>query len=226
MTGRDSTPAGDAAEIAEPWPTSGGPPSRVDREETPDRGRQEEITRLLHEWSGGDEAAGEELFELVYRELQQIAVGHMSFERENHTLEPTALVHEAFLRLHEVEGIDWRSRKHFYALVSRVIRRILIDHARQVAARKRGGDLRRVPLSGALNIAIEEPRRLLGLDDALRRLEDLDPLQAQIVEYRFFGGLTMEEIAEVTGRSPATVGRHFRVARLWLYRQLQDDEQV
>jgi RNA polymerase sigma factor (TIGR02999 family) len=182
----------------------------------------QEITRLLREWSGGDQPAGEELFELVYRELRQIAVGHMASEREGHTLPPTALVHEAFLRLCQIDDVDWRGRKHFYALMSRVIRRILIDYARRVGTNKRGGELQRVPMLDLENLAVEEPQRLLDLDDALTRLRELDPLQAEIVEYRFFGGLTMDEIAEATGRSPATVGRQFRVARLWLYRELQE----
>lgn len=184
-------------------------------------GRQPEITRLLRQWSGGDEGAGEALFELVYQELRQIALGHMAGEREGHTLQPTALVHEAFLRLYAIEDVDWRGRKHFYALVSRIIRRILIDHARRVNAGKRGGG-GRVPLSDAGDLAAADPQHLLDLDDALKRLEELDPFQAEIVEHRFFGGLTTEEIAEVTGRSTATVGRHFRVARLWLYNRLKD----
>lgn len=185
--------------------------------------RQPEITRLLERWSDGDEEAGERLFEVVYQELRQIAVGHMLGERTGHTLQPTALVHEAFLRLRATSGVEWRGRKHLYALVSRIIRRILIDHARRTNARKRGGDFHRVPFSEAGVLSVQEPDDLLELDAALERLKELDPLQATVVELKFFGGMTLDEIAEATERSPATVGRLYRVARLWLYRELSRD---
>jgi RNA polymerase sigma-70 factor (ECF subfamily) len=186
-----------------------------------------QITELLRAWRKGDERAAETLAELIYQELHQIAVGHLAHERPNHTLQPTALVHEAFLRLRAVREIDWENRKHFYALASRVIRRILVDYARKAKADKRGGSFPLVPLGDIEGPADEPPRDVLDLNDALSRLRELDELQARIVDYRFFGGLTLDEIAELTETSPSTVQRRWRLARAWLYKELspvRDDE--
>ncbi len=188
------------------------------RAEGPLRG---EITELLHAWGDGDEAAGNELMELVYTELRQIAAGHLAAEGREHTLQPTALVHEAYLRLSPARQLDWQNRKHFYALASRMVRRILVDYARQGRTLKRGGPVRVIPLEDVDEMTSYQPRMLLDLHNALNRLKDIDPEQSSIVEYRFFGGLTVDEIAEVVGCSSATVARRWRIARAWLYRELK-----
>ena len=178
------------------------------------------ITRLLVDWGRGDQAAFDELVPLVYNELHQMAVRRLRRERPNHTLRPTALVHEAYVRLIDQDRVRWKNRAHFFAIASRLMRRILVDHARAHGAAKRGGGGPMVSLDDAGDVALEQDVSLLALDDALVQLDKLDPVQAQIIELRYFGGLTIEETAAVVRVSAKTVGREWNVARAWLYREL------
>ena len=191
-----------------------------------------DITRMLLEWSGGNGAAPAELFPLVYDELRSMAEQHLRRERPYHTLQRTALVHEAFLRLVDQRDVDWRSRAQFFGLASQMMRRVLVDYARRRSAAKRGqrasvdleqlleaGDTGLVE-PGALAMATDPTVDLEAIDQALTRLTALDPRQGRLVELRFFGGLSLEESAEVLGVSPATVKRDWAVARAWLQREL------
>jgi len=179
-----------------------------------------QITRILQDWNDGDEAAKEQLLPYVYDELKRQARRMMSSERQNHTLQPTALVHEAFLRIREQTGMDWKNRSHFYGIASRLMRQILIDHARVHAAKKRGSKAIHFSLDD-VQISVEERAdSLLVLDEALERLEQFDGQQAKVVEMRFFGVMTNEEIAEALDISVRTVSREWQTARLWLYREL------
>ena len=183
--------------------------------------RPGEVTGLLLAWNGGDRGAVERLMPLVYAELREIAERQFRRERRGHTLQPTAVVHEAYFRLVDQTRVTWKNRSHFLAIASQAMRRILIDHARGRDAEKRGGRVERVALD--LEIASPEPGAevdILALDQALERLKELDRAQAQIVELRFFGGLTIEETAEVMEVSPSSIKRDFRSARTWLYREL------
>lgn len=179
-----------------------------------------EVTRLLRQWRDGDALAADRLAPLVYGELRRIAGGLMAGERPGHTLQPTALVHEAFVRLVGAD-VDWQDRTHFLAVGAKVMRRLLVDHAKGRNRDKRGGGAVRVTLTP--EAAAEGPPEadLLDLDAALERLAGYDERQAGIVELHFFGGLTYEETAEVVGVSPATVKRDLRMARAWLYRELR-----
>ena len=180
-----------------------------------------EVTRLLLAWNAGDQAALEKLMPLVYGELRQLAERHFRKERRGHTLQPTAVVHEAYFRLIDQTRVTWKNRGHFLAIASQAMRRILIDHARGRGAEKRGGEVEKVTLDVA--IASPEPSRevdILALDEALDRLKALDGTQAQIVELRFFGGLTIEETADVMETSPSSIKRDFRSAKAWLFREL------
>jgi len=180
-----------------------------------------EVTRLLLAWNAGDQAALEKLMPLVYGELRQLAERHSRKERRGHTLQPTAVVHEAYFRLIDQTRVTWKNRGHFLAIASQAMRRILIDHARGRGAEKRGGEVEKVTLDVA--IASPEPSRevdILALDEALDRLKALDGTQAQIVELRFFGGLTIEETADVMETSPSSIKRDFRSAKAWLFREL------
>lgn len=178
-----------------------------------------EVTALLRAWQEGDRGAADRLVPLVLGELRKIAAGYLAIERRDHTLQPTALVHEAYLRLVDQEK-PWKTRSHFFAIAAQMIRRILTDHARRTRSAKRGRGLL-VSLDEAGDLAIERPEALLDLESALAGLAQLDSLKARIVEYRYFGGLTGEEIAEVEGLSPATVQRHWQLARAWLFRELK-----
>jgi RNA polymerase sigma factor (TIGR02999 family) len=175
------------------------------------------VTALLQQWSRGDRDALEKLTPLVYEELRGIAAGYMRDERPGHTLQATALVHEAYVRLIGQKRVSWQNRAHFFGIAAQLMRRILIDHARRRQAAKRGvgGALR---LTAGVDVAgaPEQDFDLLAIDGALSRLEQLDAAQARIVELRFFGGLTVEETAEVAGVSTATVKREWRTARAWL----------
>ena len=177
-----------------------------------------EVTRLLQSWQSGDVEAAEELLPLVFAELHKIASSCLAGERPGHTLQPTALVNEAYLRLVK-QTCDWKTRSHFFAVAARSIRRILVDHARRVRAAKRDLALA-LPLDEGIAAAAARPECLVALDDALSRLGEFDPLKARVVEYRFFAGLTGEEISAVEGISPATVQRHWQMARAWLYQEL------
>lgn len=182
---------------------------------------REGITRLLQEVTAGDDAAASSLFTLVYDELRRMAAGALKRERPDHTLQPTALVHEAYLRLAHEPDARWESRAHFLAVASQAMRRILVDHARTRKARKRGRAATHLPLeeSDAIAFAVAPDLDLVILDQALDRLSGLDPRQGRIVELRFFGGLTVEETAAVIGISPRTVKREWQLARAWLKRE-------
>jgi RNA polymerase sigma factor (TIGR02999 family) len=179
-----------------------------------------DVTALLRDWSGGDPRALERLMPLVYGELRKLAASYLRRERSDHTLQPTALVHEAYLRLVDQRGVDWHNRAHFFGIAARMMRRILVDHARRRQAAKRDGAAYRISGSGDLVEAGHDPD-LLALNSALDGLEALDPRQARIIELRFFGGLTVEETAEVVGISTATVKREWQTARAWLARELR-----
>jgi RNA polymerase sigma factor (TIGR02999 family) len=182
---------------------------------------QGEVTRLLLAWNQGDQSAIERLMPLVYDELRRLAERHFRRERVGHTLQPTAVVHEAYFRLVDQTRVTWKNRGHFFAVASQAMRRILVDYARARAADKRGGGEKRVTLA-AVEAAPEPSGELdlLALDEALMRLKGLDGAQAQIVELRFFGGLSIEETAEALETSPSSIKREFRSAKAWLYREL------
>ncbi len=180
----------------------------------------EEVTLLLRRWSGGDASALEALAPLVYAELRRLAHRQLARERDDHTLQSTALVNEAFLRLIRGPEVEWQDRAHFYAVSSQMIRRILVDHARQRHAGKRGAGAAMVELNEELMPGAPRAVELIALDDALSGLAKLDPVQSQVVEMRFFGGLSTEEIACALGIAPRTVGRYWASARLWLLREM------
>ena len=179
-----------------------------------------QITQLLLAWGEGDEAALAQLMPLVYAELRKVAARHLRRQRPGHTLQTTALVNEAYLRLIESSQVRWQNRAHFFAVSAQLMRRILVDFARERQNLKRGGDAQQVSLDEALIVAPERGADLLALDDALTRLAALNPRQAQIVELRYFGGLSEEESAEALKVSLRTVQRDWNLARLWLYREL------
>jgi RNA polymerase sigma factor (TIGR02999 family) len=178
------------------------------------------ITRLLRAWSAGDAAAGDALMPLVYDELRRRARRYLRRERREHTLEPTALVHEAYMRLVDQREADWRNRTQFYAVAAVVMRRVLVDHARSHRAEKRGGSLFRVPLDEGMAQGEAREVDLMDLEEALVELAAHDTRQARIVELRYFAGLSIEETAEVVGISPATAKRDWTMARAWLYRRV------
>ncbi|HWP54672.1 MAG TPA: sigma-70 family RNA polymerase sigma factor [Pyrinomonadaceae bacterium] len=177
------------------------------------------ITQLLVEWSHGNQQALDRLTPLVYDELRQMARTYLRRERPDHTLQPTALVHEAYLRLIDQHSVSWQNRAHFFGIASQMMRRILVNHALARAAEKRGSG-ERITLDEAIDLSKKGEVDLIALDEALQELERLDSQQTRIVELRFFGGLSIEETAEALGISPATVKRDWSTARLWLRRQL------
>ena len=179
-----------------------------------------DVTGLLGDWSRGDRRALDRLLPLVYAELRRIAARQLRLERDGHTLQPTALVHEAYLRLVEQRSGDWESRAHFFGVAAQVMRRILVDHARRQAARKRTAGVQRVPLDEIAETAAVNQVPVIGLDRALGRLERLDPGLAQLVELRAFAGLTIDEAAHVLKVSPSTAKRDWRTARAWLTNEL------
>lgn len=178
------------------------------------------ITQLLVEWSNGDQQALDQLTPLVYDELRQMARTYMRRERADHTLQPTALVHEAYLRLIDQHSVSWKNRAHFFGIASQMMRRILVNHALARATAKRGGEAEKLSLDDATGLAGQREVDLISLDAALKELELLDPKQTSIVELRFFGGLSIKETAEVLRLSPATVKREWGTARLWLRREM------
>jgi RNA polymerase sigma factor (TIGR02999 family) len=182
---------------------------------------QHDVTRLLVEWRHGDQAALAHLLPLVYDELRRLAQRYLQSERPDHTLQATALVHEAYLRLVDQRQAQWHNRAHFFGIAAQMMRRILVDHARQQHAAKRGGAEPKLSLDEAVHVSAERAVDVVALDEALTALAALDPQQSQIVELRFFGGLTIEETAEVLGVSPATVKRDWSMAQAWLYRELR-----
>jgi len=185
--------------------------------DSPDQAR---VTQWLQRWSEGDKEAAARALPLVYDELRRIAARQLRQERGDHTLEATAIVHEAYLRLDEQDGLHWPSRTHFFAFAAHLMRRILVDHARHLNRAKRGAGTQRVTLSEAADLALPRSPDLEAVDDALRALEEVDPRKAAVVELRFFAGLTIEETAGQLGVSAETVGREWRRAKAWLYREL------
>lgn len=185
-----------------------------------------EITGLLRAWGGGDEAALDRLTPLVYEQLRRLAANQMRKERPGHGLQTTALVHEAYLRLVKIGDLDWHDRGHFFAVSARIMRRILVDTARAQAAAKRGGDVANVTHASAIDFDqfaardTDRPAELCALDDALTVLATIDPRRAQVIEMRFFGGLSVDETASALAVSPQTVMRDWRLARAWLTREL------
>ena len=184
--------------------------------------KQEEVTSLLLAWRGGDETALARLTPLVHEELRRLARHYMRQERPDHTLQPTALVNEAYLRLVDAHQVQWQDRHHFFGVTARLMRQILVDFARSRGYQKRGGDLRRVELEPAS--ALTEPRSedLLALDAAISALAAVDARKAEVVELRFFGGLSVEETADVLHVSPDTIKRDWRLAKAWLRRALAE----
>lgn len=182
-----------------------------------------EITALLTQLSQGDKTVIERLMPLVYDELHRRASRYMRQERAGHTLQPTALVHEAYLKLVGQREASFRNRAHFFAIASQLMRRILIDHARARLTARRGGDQDGFSLQYAARLRTDTPKGMIAVDDALVKLRALDPRQEQIVEMRFFGGLTVQETAEVLGVSTRTIEREWTVARAWLYMQLKEN---
>ena len=187
-------------------PKSGVPPTQV--------------TRLLLAWSDGDEAALEQLIPLVHAELRRIAQRHMGHERAGHTLQATALVNEAYLRLVDARQMKWQNRAHFFAISARLMRRVLVEFARSHRSQKRGAGAQKVSLDEALIVSQERSAALIAIDDALTALAALDPRQSQVVEMRFFGGLSVEETAESLDVSAGTVMREWKLAKAWLLREL------
>lgn len=179
-----------------------------------------DVTEVLQRISGGDPGAVDRLLPLVYDELRALARRELRRERSDHTLQPTALVHEAYLELARLDRLEWRDRAHFFGAAAGTMRRVLVSHARRKRAEKRGGGAKAVPLENVVLAARERPEDVLALDEALARLADLDSRQAQVVECRFFAGMSVPETAEALGISPATVKRDWTAARAWLNREL------
>jgi RNA polymerase sigma factor (TIGR02999 family) len=182
---------------------------------------QHEVTRLLVQLTDGDGAAMDELLPLVYAELRRLAASYLRRERSDHTLQPTALVHEAYLRMVDQTQVRWQNRAHFFGVAAQMMRRILVDHARSQHAEKRGGDAQKLSLDENIDVSGERAADLVALDEALSRLAEIDPQKSRVVELRFFGGLSVEETAEVLGVSAPTVKRHWRLAKAWLFGQVQ-----
>jgi RNA polymerase sigma factor (TIGR02999 family) len=182
-----------------------------------------DITRLLARWAEGDGEAFETLMPIVYQELRKLADHYLRQERPDHTLQPTALVHEAYLRLAGIRDMELRNRAHFYGAAAQIMRRVLVDHSRQRRALKRGGPAPAVvPFDEALGAAIDGGADLVALDEALGALEAIAPERARVVELRYFGGLSVDETADYLGVAPATVKRHWAFARAWLFKRLSD----
>jgi len=182
----------------------------------------DEVTRLLQDWGGGDQRALEKLVPLIYNELRQMAHKCLYRERSGHTLQTTALVHEAYLKLIDQRDTRWQNRAHFFAIAAQAMRRILVDNARRHTAMKRGGPAENLSLDEAANVSIEPDPVLLPLDEALTRLAEIDPQQEKIVELRYFGGLTIKETAEVMDLSVDTIKGDWAMARAWLRERLKE----
>ena len=180
-----------------------------------------DVTQLLVDWSRGDPGALDSLLPLVYDELYRLAEHYMRRERFDHTLQPTALVNEAYLRLVDQTRVRWRNRAHFIGVAAQLMRRVTVKHAERHRAAKRGGGVLKVPFDEAATATKASEEDVIALDEAMERLRELDPRQSRIVELRFFGGLTGREMAEVLGVSPSTIDREWRLARAWLRRELR-----
>ncbi len=180
-----------------------------------------DVTQLLLDWRDGNKEALDKLIPLVYDELRGLADHYLRRERLDHTLQATALVHEAYFRLVDQRNVDWQNRAQFFGIAAGLMRRILLEHARSHRAAKRGGDKQKLSLDEAMGLSKERDVDLVSLDDALTSLEAIDPQKSRIVELRFFGGLTIEETAEVLGVSPITVNRAWRITKAWLLREIR-----
>lgn len=185
---------------------------------------QKSVTQLLAAWGDGDQAALDQLVPMVYEELRRLARSYMRRERQNHTLQTTALVNEAYLRLVDQKHMRWQNRAHFFAISAQLMRRILVDYARRRGYQKRGGGALQVTLAGAESLTDERTPDLVALDEALSSLAEIDPRRSQVVELRFFGGLSIEETAEVLKLSPTTVERDWTIAKAWLRKTVMGKE--
>ena len=183
-----------------------------------------DVTRILSAIEQGDPHAAADLLPLVYDELRKLAAQKLAREQPGQTLQATALVHEAYLRLVEQDNVNWQNRHHFFGAAANLMRRVLVDHARAHVAEKRGSGLPKVALTEAIAMSQEQPAELLALDESLTRLAALDPQQGRVVELRVFAGLTVEETAEILGVSPATVKRDWAVAKAWLLHEIRKEE--
>lgn len=183
-----------------------------------------QVSELLANWNKGDPDAREALMPLVYNELRKLAASHLRRERADHTLQPTALVHEVYLRLAEQKNVQWQDKSHFFGVTAQLMRRVLVDHARSHMADKRGSGFPKVSLNEAIVMSRERPAELLALDESLTQLASTDPQQGRIVELRVFAGLTIEQTAEVLGISRATVKRDWSLAKAWLMREIDKAE--
>jgi RNA polymerase sigma factor (TIGR02999 family) len=185
--------------------------------------KAQDITEILNSWGSGNREAADDLFSLVYDELRRLAQSYLRQERPGHTLQPTALVHEAYLRLVDQTRVNWQNRSHFYGIAAQMMRRILVDHARARATDKRGGAAQRLSLEDA-NLSVEQDATdLIALDEALTNLAKFDERKSRVVELLYFGGLESKEAAEVLGVSEKTIQRDWKMAKLWLYRELSLD---
>lgn len=184
---------------------------------------QKNISLILKDWSSGKSEAVDQLMPVIYEELKKIAAQYLRKERREHTLQPTELAHEAYLKLIDISNVDWQDRAHFFAVSAQVIRHILVDYARAKATDKRGGAAERIVLDEAVSFSDEPDTDLLALDEALKLLATFDEQQSKIVELRFFGGLTIEETAAVLRLSPATIKREWTLAKAWLFKRLKDE---
>lgn len=183
-------------------------------------GESNNITELLIAWEGGNERAIEKLFPLIETELRRLARGFMRRERENHTLQTTALINEAYLKLVKAKGVTWQNRAHFFGISAKIMRRILINYARDSKAQKRGEGVEHINIDDAVIFSQEKSQELIDLDEALKRLSEFDRVKSQIVEMRYFGGMSIEETAEALDISPSSVSLHWRMARAWLQEEL------
>ena len=183
----------------------------------------QEVTQLLRAWVEGDASACDQLYRVVYSELRRLAHHYMHRENPGHTLQTTALVNEAYLRLAHNKDVDWKDRAHFFAVSANIMRRILIDEARARRAERRGGDAQQIALDELVDIPQAPTPDLLALDEALHRLARVDERKGKVVELRYFGGLTVEETAEVLGVTPVTIKRHWRMAKAWLHGRMQNE---
>ena len=182
-----------------------------------------EVTQLLLDWSNGNQAALDRLMPLVDRELHRLAHHYMRNEKPGHTLQTTALVNEAYLKLIDQRNVQWKNRAHFFALSAQLMRRILVDHARKRKYAKRGGDAQKISFAEVMAVSPERGADLIVLDDALEKLAAIDLRKSKVVEMRFFGGLSIEETAEALGVSPLTVKRDWKMAKAWLYNTLSNE---
>ena len=182
---------------------------------------QQQITERLIAWGSGETAALDDVMRAVYQELRRMAYHYLRLERPDHTLQPTALVHEAYLRLVDQRKVSWQNRAHFFGVAAQMMRRILVDHARTKQRDKRGGAARKLSLDEVMNLSQGRAADLVALDDALKALAEIDSRKSQVVELRFFGGLNVEETAEVLDVSPQTVLRDWKLAKAWLYQEIK-----